>query len=243
MTEELVIFEGLLDEVLEVLGALAPMLALLFIFQVVLVKLEWQEVYKALVGILMAVIGFSLFLQGVHIAFLPAGQDIGASIGVLEFNWILIPIGFLLGVVATSAEPAVRVLTYEVEEESSGSIRSKVLLFTLALGVGLFVAIAMARILIGFPLWWVLLPGYVLAFIGAFFADRKFVSIAFDSGGVATGPMTVTFIMAMAISVAGSLEGRDPFMEGFGLVALVALAPILSVTVLGILYKQKKTSL
>ncbi|WP_100398962.1 DUF1538 domain-containing protein [Bacillus sp. FJAT-44742] len=238
----LVIFDGLLDEVFEVITALAPLLAVLALFQIFALKLEWKEIYQALMGILMAVLGFSLFLQGVYIGFLPTGEEVGAAVGGADYNWLLIPIGFLLGFVATSAEPAVRVLTYEVEEESSGSIRGKVLLFTLAAGVGVFVALAMARILIGFPLWWVLLPGYLLAFLLAFFADKKFVSIAFDSGGVATGPMTVTFILAMAVSVASTLEGRDPIMEGFGLVALVALAPILSVSILGVIVKKKQTS-
>ncbi|PSL50988.1 uncharacterized protein DUF1538 [Salsuginibacillus halophilus] len=240
MIDELILMEGMLEELIEVIGALAPLLALLAVFQVFLIQLSWHEVYKALIGIVMAVVGFTLFLQGVYIAFMPAGQEIGAAIVEHPESWLLVPIGFVLGAVATSAEPAVRVLTYEVEEESNGAIRKSILLLTLALGVGVFVAVAMIRILIGFPLWWVLVPAYGIALIVAFFADQRFVSIAFDSGGVATGPMTVTFILAMAISVAGTLEGRDPFMEGFGLVALVALAPILSVLILGMIFRFKE---
>lgn len=238
---DLVIFEGLMDHIIEVVFALAPLLAVLTLFQLFALKLSRREVYRTLIGIVIAIIGFAFFLQGVYIGFLPTGEEVGTTIGRAEYNWILVPIGFLLGFVATIAEPAVRVQTYEVEEATSGSIKGKVLLVTLAAGVGVFVALAMARILLGFPLWWVLLPGYLLAFTLAFFAEKKFVSIAFDSGGVATGPMTVTFILAMAVSVAGTLEGRDPIMEGFGLIALVALAPILSVTILGVIMKHKQT--
>lgn len=236
------IFEGLIDHIIEVVLALAPLLAVLTLFQIFALKLAWREVYRALIGIVMAIIGFSFFLQGVYIGFLPTGEEIGTAIGVTDYNWILIPIGFILGFVATVAEPAVRVQTYEVEEQTSGSIKGKVLLVTLALGVGIFVALAMARILLGFPLWWILLPGYLLAFTISFFAEKKFISIAFDAGGVATGPMTVTFILAMAVSVAGTLEGRDPIMEGFGLIALVALAPILSVSILGFIVKRRQSN-
>lgn len=238
---DLIIFEGLWSQIEEVTLALAPLLFVLTIFQLFALKLSKREIYRAVTGVVMAIVGFALFLQGVHIGFLPTGEEVGTAIGEKSYNWILIPIGFILGFVATIAEPAVRVQTYEVEEETSGSIKGKVLLFTLAAGVGFFVALAMARILLGFPLWWIILPGYAVAFTIAFFAEKKFISIAFDSGGVATGPMTVTFILAMAVSVAGTLEGRDPIMEGFGLIALVALAPILSVSILGVIVKQKQS--
>lgn len=234
------IFDGFLEEIIEVLGALAPLLGILILFMIFLLRIDLRKVARVMIGILFAVVGFSLFLQGVNIAFLPAGQEVGSEMAGGEYRYWLIPTGFLLGFVATSAEPAVRVLTYEVEEETGGSIRGKVLLLTLSIGVGLLVAVAMTQILVGFPLWWVLLPGYILALGLAFITDKRFVSIAFDSGGVATGPMTVTFILAMAISVAGELgDGESAVMEGFGLVALVALAPILAVIVLGILFKQK----
>lgn len=239
----LTVFSGLWSHLVEVMTAFAPLLVILALFQFFALKLPWSEIAKAGGAILVAIIGFALFLQGVTIGFLPTGRTIGEVVSDLSYNWILIPIGFLLGFVATSAEPAVRVLTYEVEEVFDGSIKGKTLLFTLATGVGVFVALNMARILMGFPLWWVLLPGYIIAFSVAFFADKRFISVAFDAGGVATGPMTVTFILALAISVASTLEGRDPAMEGFGLVALVALAPILSVSILGLVVKrrQKKT--
>lgn len=162
----------------------------------------------------------------------------GSTLSGVSYRWALIPIGFVLGFVSIIAEPAVRILNYEVEKVSSGSIKSRILLITLSIGVGFAVALAMARILYGIPLWTILAPGYLLAFAMSRFSSESFVSIAFDSGGVSTGPMTVTFILAMAVGAASGLEGRDPVVEGFG---LVALAPILSVLTAGIIYKLNES--
>lgn len=234
---EIIIFAGFSDVLIEVILALTPLLGVFIIFQIFFVRMERSKLYQTLVGILFTVLGLALFLQGVHIGFLPMGEEIGLTIGALSYNWILIPIGFVLGFVTTIAEPAVRVLNYEVEKVSSGSIKGKILLYTLSIGVGLFVAIAMLRILYGIPLMYILVPGYILAFILTKFSSKTFISIAFDSGGVATGPMTATFILAIAVGTASELEGRNPLIEGFGLVSLVALAPVLAVLVLGMVYQ------
>lgn len=127
--------------------------------------------------------------------------------------------GFLLGFVATFAEPAVRILNFEVEKVSGGYIPQQIMLYALSFGVGTAAAASMARILLGFPLWNIVAPGYLIALILICFSNRTFVSIAFDSGGVATGPMTVTFVMAIAIGTASSIEGRDPLLDGFGMIA------------------------
>jgi hypothetical protein len=187
-------------------------------------------------------IGLSLFLQGVHAGFLPFGEFTGITLSRVSYNWILIPIGFVLGFASIIAEPAVRVLNYEVEKVSTGSIRGTPLLITLSIGVGVAVALAMARVLYDIPLWWMLAPGYLIAFVLIRFSSESFVSIAFDSGGVATGPMTVTFILALTVGAATGLEGRNPITEGFGLIALVALAPILAVLALGIIYKRQENT-
>ena len=114
------------------------------------------------------------------------------------------------------------------------------MLYTLSVGVAVSVALAMGRVLYGWPLFAFLLPGYILIFIMALFAKKAFVGIAFDSGGVATGPMTATFVLAMTIGLASAVEGRDPLTEGFGMVAFVAMAPIVSVLVVGLLYRRKE---
>ncbi|WP_119067834.1 DUF1538 domain-containing protein [Rubrobacter indicoceani] len=231
------VFDGYPETLLEVLFALAPLLVLLLVFQGIAGRSALPNLPRMLMGIVLSIFGLSLFLQGVHVGFLPFGEFTGAVLSSVSYSWILIPVGFVLGFASIIAEPAVRVLNYEVEKLSTGSIRSTPILITLAVGVGFAVALAMARILYGIPLWGILVPGYLLAFALTWFSSDTFTSIAFDSGGVATGPMTVTFILSLAVGAATGLEGRDPVVEGFGLVALVALAPILAVLILGIIYR------
>lgn len=123
---------------------------------------------------------------------------------------------------------------------SGGYIPQKVMLYTLSIGVAFSIALSMLRIILGIPLWYFVIPGYLLAIILIKFSTKTFTAIAFDSGGVATGPMTVTFIVAMSVGVATALEGRDPLLDGFGMISLVALAPIISVLTLGLLYGRKE---
>ncbi len=231
------IFYGFGDVLLEVSMALIPLLLFFMFFQFFMLKLPWKRVKGILIGILFSVAGLSLFLQGVYVGFLPVGTEIGDIVGEWENQWILIPVGFLLGFVATFAEPAVRVLNLEVDKVTSGYIPSSLMLYTLSIGVAISIALAMARIIYGIPLWYFIGPGYFLALTLALFSTETFTSIAFDAGGVATGPMTVTFILAIALGFSETLEGRDPLLDGFGMIALVALAPILSVLVLGLIFK------
>lgn len=226
---------------LEVLSALAPLVAFFLFFQLVYLKLPRMFVVNMIKGVGLCVVGLILFLQGVQVGFMPVGREMGEVLGAMHSAWLLIPIGFLLGLVATIAEPAVHILSYEVEKASSGSIREKTILATLSLGVALFVALGMAKIIYGVPIHYILVPGYLLALVMMRFCEATFVAIAFDAGGVATGPMTVTFVLAVALGIATAMEGRDPIMDGFGLIALVAMAPILSVMVLGMIVTFVKT--
>ena len=235
-------FHVLLEILAEVALALAPLLFIFLIYQVFFLKLPKGEVLNISKGILMTFIGLVLFLYGVQIGFMPAGTLIGEALASLSYNWILIPIGLVLGFVVTIAEPAVRVLGVEVEKASSGYIKEKTILFTLAIGVALSIALSMIRTIYGIPLAYFLIPGYAIVLFLSFFAGPTFTAIAFDSGGVATGPMTVTFILAVSVGAANMIEGRNPIIDGFGLVALVALAPILSVMILGLLYQLKEKS-
>lgn len=235
------VFYGFDEVLLEVSMALVPLLLFFMFFQFFMLKLPWKKVRDIIVGIILTFIGLALFLQGVHVGFLPVGREIGDIVGEWDKQWILIPVGFLLGFVATFAEPAVRVLNLEVDKVTSGYIPSKLMLYTLSIGVALSIALAMARIIYGIPLWYLIGPGYFFALLLTFFSTETFTSIAFDAGGVATGPMTVTFILAIALGFSETLEGRDPLLDGFGMIALVALAPILSVLVLGLLYKYNES--
>jgi hypothetical protein len=234
------IFYGFVDVVSEVALALIPLILFFIFFQVWMLKLPWKKVRDIIVGLILAFMGLALFLQGVHVGFLPVGREIGDIVGEWDNQWILIPVGFLLGFVATFAEPAVKVLNHEVDKVSGGYIPKKLMLYTLSIGVAISIALAMARIIYGIPLWYFIGPGYAMVLLLTLFSTETFTSIAFDAGGVATGPMTVTFILAIALGFAEALEGRDPLLDGFGMIALVALAPILTVLVLGLLYKIKE---
>jgi hypothetical protein len=237
---ELLEFLEIQEVLLEVLVALGPLVILFAIFQFFFLKLPREYVANLLKGLGLSFVGLVLFLQGVKVGFLPAGTKMGEILGNVSYRWILAPIGFILGFVATIAEPAVRILSFEVEKTSSGAIRARAILFTLALGVAFFVALGMIRIIYGIPIHYFIIPGYLVAIVMLKFTDSTFVAIAFDAGGVATGPMTVTFVMAMAVGVATVMENRSPILDGFGLIALVALAPILSVMGFGLLYSARK---
>lgn len=237
---ELLEFLEIGEILLEVLVALGPLVVLFGVFQLLFLKLPRAYIGKLLKGLAMSLVGLIFFLQGVKVGFLPAGTKMGEILGTFSHPWILVPIGFSLGFVATIAEPAVRILSLEVEKASSGAIRAKVILLVLALGVALFVALGMARILYGIPVHSFIIPGYLIAIIMLKFTNATFIAIAFDAGGVATGPMTVTFVMAMAVGVATVMEHRSPILDGFGLIALVALAPILSVMGFGLFYSARK---
>lgn len=237
---QVVIFKGFMDVLGEVAIAILPLALFFLFFQLLYLKLPRIEVINIVKGVILAFIGIALFLQGVHVGFLPIGELLGQGLIENIGKWIIIPIGFILGVVATFAEPAVRVLNQEVEKVSGGYIPQIVLLTTLSLGVGFSISLAMTRIIYGIPLMYLLLPGYGLALVLIYFSEDNFISIAFDSGGVATGPMTVTFIMAFSVGVASKIKGSDPLVEGFGMIALVALSPILSVLILGLIYSRKE---
>lgn len=236
----LVVFQGYGQTVLDVLQALTPLVIVFLMFQVFVLKMPRERVARILTGMGFAAAGLSLFLQGVNVGFFPVGTGLGEALGKLPQVWLLIPIGFALGFVATIAEPAVRVLNDEVDKVSGGHIRKSIMLWTLSLGVGLSVALAMARLVYGIPLFYILIPGFLIALALIPFSSSTFVSIAFDSGPVATGVMVVTFLMAMTLGLANSLEGRDPLTEGFGMIIMAFLAPILSVLILGILYGERR---
>jgi hypothetical protein len=152
----------------------------------------------------------------------------------------LIPFGLLLGFLTTWGEPSVRILADQVEKASSGSIKQSMVLYAVCLGVGLIVGLGMLRIGYGIPLLYILIPGYALVIAIMWFSEKEFLSIAIDAGGVATGPMANTFLLALALGASSSIGGQDPVIHGLGLVALIALAPIISVMVLGFIFRMRK---
>ena len=199
---ELMVWDGFGHTFLGIIKALAPLLVLFIIFQLAVLKLPRSYVFNLIKGSLLALVGLALFLQGVHIGFFPAGQAIGEILGSIRIQWFLIPFGFMMGFLATWGEPAVRILGEQVEEASVGSIRKSIVLYTISGGVALFIALGMAKIIFGIPLLWIIIPGYLLAIGMLRFSDKSVIAIAFDAGGVATGPMAVTFLMAIAVGIA-----------------------------------------
>lgn len=235
----IIVWEGIGHTFLGVIKALLPLLVLFIIFQFLVLKLPRDYVFNLLKGTLLAVVGLTLFLQGVSTGFFPAGQAMGEILGTIKAQWLLIPFGLMMGFLATWGEPAVRILSDQIEEASGGSIRRSLVLYTISSSVALFVALGMARIVYGIPLLWIIIPGYLLAIGMLWFSEKSVIAIAFDAGGVATGPMAVTFLMAIAVGIASAIEGRDPIIDGFGLIALIALAPILTIMVLGLIVRIK----
>lgn len=237
---ELNLFKGLGHVVVEVSFALAPLLLFFLFFQVFFLKLPRKKITDILKGVVLTFFGLVLFLHGVHVGFLPFGEAMGLKFAALPYKWIIIPVGFVLGFVATFAEPAVRILNHEVDKVTAGYIPQRLMLITLSLGVGISIALSMARVIYDLPLMYFVVPGYLLVLILSWFTSETFTAIAFDSGGVATGPMTVTFITALSLGLASAGDESSSAIDGFGMIALVALAPILCVLILGVLYKLKE---
>ncbi|EQB89932.1 hypothetical protein J2Z44_001166 [Clostridium punense] len=225
---------------MEVAIALAPITIIFGVFQALFFKLPNKKMKKILKGLVYTFLGLVLFLTGVNAGFMEAGSATGYAVGALEHNWILIPIGFILGFTVIFAEPAVYVLNEQIETVTSGHIKKKIILYTLSIGVAFAVALSMIRIMIPWiQLWMYLLPGYLISIVMSYHVPKIFVGIAFDSGGVASGPMTATFILAFAQGAAEAIEGANVLIDAFGIIAMVAMTPLIAIQILGLLYKRK----
>ncbi len=224
----------------EILIALTPILIIFLIMQKMSIKMSKRTFKKRLVGFALTLAGLVLFLTGVNAGFMEVGSIVGYEAASLGNKSYVIIVGFVLGFVTILAEPAVHVLTLQIEEVTSGYVKRRIVLGFLSIGVSLAVGLSMIRILIpGIQLWHYLLPGYLIAVLMSYLTPKLFVGIAFDSGGVASGPMTATFILAFAHGVAEATEGADVLVDGFGMIAMVALMPIIAIQALGLIYKIK----
>ena len=230
------------EVVIEVAKALGPLAAMFVVFQITLLHMPRQQVRRTVLGLIYTFVGLVIFLTGVNGGFMPAGQVMGAGIGGIGGGWWLVPVGLLFGAVVVCAEPAVWVLTDQVEEVSGGHIRRPVMLVTLALGVAVAVALAMTRVVTGLSIWWYLIPGYALALGMTFFCPPLFTAIAFDSGGVASGPMSSTFILSFTLGASMALGG-NPVLDAFGVVAMIAMTPLIAIQALGLIYRRKQAKM
>ena len=222
----------------EVLVALVPILIFSILFQLISRYFRKKQLVKVGVGMVYTFIGLVLFLTGANVGFMPAGHFIGSSIAASSFKWLLIPIGMLIGYFIVTAEPAVHVLNKQVEEISQGAIPQKSMRLCLSIGVAVSIGLSMVRVLTGISIYWILIPGYAIAIGLTFFVPAIFTGIAFDSGGVASGPMTATFLLPFAMGACESLGGNI-LNDAFGVVALVAMTPLITIQLLGLIYKKK----
>ena len=225
----------------EVAIALIPIILMFVVYQLISKRFHKHQLLRVVLGLVYTYGGLVLFLTGVNVGFMPAGQFIGQTIagaeGVQKF--LLIPIGALIGYFIVKAEPAVRVLTKQVEEITNGSISQKSIGTALSIGIALSVGLAMLRILTGLNIMYFLVPGYALALVMTFFVPQIFTGIAFDSGGVASGPMTTTFLLPLAMGACEAVGGNI-LTDAFGIVAMVAMTPLFTIQLLGLYSKIKK---
>jgi len=223
--------------VAEVLQAVMPITVLVIVLQITLLALPVAVMARFLIGALMVMAGLFLFLRGVKIGLLPIGQAIGSELPKRVSMGFLLALAFALGFVVTVAEPDVRVLAHQVDYVSAGEIGKGVLILVVALGVGISVSLAMLRIVLGLSIGIVLGLGYAAVLVLSFFVPSHFLPVAFDAGGVTTGPVTVPFILALGIGVVSVLGGKSALADGFGVVGIASIGPIVSVMILGIVYR------
>lgn len=223
----------------EVLTALIPILLFFIIFQIFFLKMRRRAVVKILVGMLYSYIGLTLFLTGVNVGFMPAGSYLGGQIASLPFRWVLIPISMLIGYYIVKAEPAVQILNKQVAEVTGGAISEAAMMRGLSIGMALSLGLSMLRVMTGLPLIGLLLPGYALALGLSFVVPPVFTSIAFDSGGVASGPMTATFLLPFAMGACEAVGGNI-LTDAFGIVAMVAMTPLVIIQLIGLFYEIRR---
>ncbi len=222
----------------EVLLSLVPILWVFLIFQWLTHRYHGLQIKRIIVGFGYTYIGLVLFLCGANVGFAPVGAYLGKELAGLSFRWILVPIGALIGYYIVKAEPAIQVLNHQVEAVTNGAISVKMMNRCMQIGVAASVGLAMLRVLTGISIQWFVIPGYIIALVLSRMVPDIFIGIAFDSGGVASGPMTSTFLLPLSIGVCEALGG-NLMTDAFGVVALVALTPLIAIQLMGLVYKLK----
>lgn len=222
----------------EVLLSLVPILWVVLIFQWLTHRYHGLQIKRIIVGFGYTYIGLVLFLCGANVGFAPVGAYLGKELAGLSLRWILVPIGALIGYYIVKAEPAIQVLNHQVEAVTNGAISVKMMNRCMQIGVAASVGLAMLRVLTGISIQWFVIPGYIIALVLSRMVPDIFIGIAFDSGGVASGPMTSTFLLPLSIGVCEALGG-NLMTDAFGVVALVALTPLIAIQLMGLVYKLK----
>ena len=217
----------------EIATSLLPIVLMFGIFQLVALKLDRRSLGRIGVGLLYTYMGLVLFLTGANVGFMPAGNYLGQVLAGRSFRWVLVPIGMLIGYFIVKAEPAVYVLNKQVEEVTDGAISAQAMGLALSAGVSISVGLAMVRVLTGISILWFLIPGYTFAIGISFVVPKLYTAIAFDAGGVASGPMTATFLLPLAQGACVAVGGNI-VTDAFGVVAMVAMTPLITVQMMGL---------
>ena len=220
----------------DVLFSLSPIVIFFLIYNFLFLKLNKKILYKIFFGLLYTYVGLSIFLAGVNVGFMPMGYLVGKILA--DYKLILVPLSMLIGYFIITSEPAVEVLTTQIEEITNGNIKKKIIEHALSIAVSIAVGLSIIRVITGISIWYFLFPGYLFALVMMPFVPRIFTAIAFDSGGVASGTMTATFLLPFAIGLAETLN-RNVLTDAFGLIAMVATIPLIVVQFVGIIYKIK----
>lgn len=220
--------------------SLMPLSLIFFTINFISIKLRQKDLMQIVSGTVITFLGLFLFMWGAKSGFLDVGILIGNTIGEIGIRPLILFIGALVGLVSILAEPAVYILTVQIENVTSGHIKRRIVLIFLCIGVSLAVMLSMLRIIEPkFQLWHILLPGYIISLGLSFIVPDLFVGIAFDAGGVASGPMSATFVLSLVQGLANSTPTADVLIDGFGIIAAIALAPVISLQVLGLIFKIK----
>ena len=222
----------------EVSLALVCILFCFIVLQIVSRRYNKHQLGRIMIGFIYTLIGLVFFLAGVNVGFIPVGQLLGSELAASPFNWVLIPLGAVIGYFLVAAEPAVHVLNKQVEEISGGAITIKMMNRGLAIGMATAVALTMTRIIFGIHLLWILIPGYILALSLSFFVPKIFTAVAFDAGAVCTGPMSAAFLLPLAMGVAQG-SGRELMLYAIGIVAIVCMTPPIIIQIMGLLYQLR----
>lgn len=221
----------------EVLRAIAPLIGVVIVLQIAFVRSSSAIFVQFLIGSILVITGMVFFLLGIEVGILPAGKTVGAGLIEKRSIWLIVAIAFLIGFSTTIAEPDVLVLSEQAEEITSGSVNANSLVYIIAIGLAFFVTMAMLRILLGIRLAYILLASYFVVILLSLFTPPEYVALAFDSGSVTTGALTAPIVIALGLGLSSVLAGRSAISDGFGLLGLASIGPIIAVMIMGLILR------
>ncbi|HEY4711838.1 MAG TPA: DUF1538 domain-containing protein [Dehalococcoidia bacterium] len=223
------------DKMLEVIRAIAPLIVVVIILQFTFVKAPASVFIQFLIGSVLAIAGITFFLLGIEVGILPAGKTVGAGLVERRSLWLIIAIAFLIGFSATIGEPDVLVLSRQADVVTAGTVPEGGLVCIIGIGLAFFVTMAVMRIIFGFRIAYLLTASYLIVILLSFFTPPEFVPLAFDAGSVTTGILTAPIVLALGIGLSSVLAGRSAISDGFGLLGLASIGPIIAVMIMGMI--------